>query len=47
MFPLRIWVIDNSGSMITGDGHKLVANALGRGRQGLEVRVVQCARFVA
>ena len=38
-FPLRIWVIDNSGSMATGDGHKLVRGSAGR--EGL----VPCSRW--
>ena len=38
-FPLRIWVIDNSGSMATGDGHKLVTGPAGR--EGLE----PCSRW--
>ena len=31
-FPLRIFVIDNSGSMNTFDGHRLVADAAGRAK---------------
>jgi len=39
IFPLRIWVIDNSGSMATGDGHKLLQGY--GGRQGM----VPCSRW--
>lgn len=39
-FPLRIWVVDNSGSMMTGDGHRLVET----GNKG-DVRIVNCSRW--
>jgi hypothetical protein len=39
VFPLRIWVIDNSGSMGTGDGHRFVTGPAGR--EGLE----PCSRW--
>lgn len=39
-FPLRIWVIDNSGSMIKTDGHRLVET-----RKRTDVRVVGCTRW--
>lgn len=39
-FPLRIWIVDNSGSMITGDGHRLVPT----GYSG-DVRFVSCSRW--
>lgn len=39
-FPLRIWVVDNSGSMNTGDGHRLVDSA-----NQSHVRFVSCSRW--
>jgi Mg-chelatase subunit ChlD len=39
-FPLRIWVVDNSGSMATGDGHRLVETPDRR-----DVRYVGCSRW--
>ena len=38
-FPLRIFIIDNSGSMQIPDGHRLVAGMLGR------ERLVPCSRW--
>ena len=38
-FPLRIVVMDNSGSMQSGDGSRLVTDGLGRGRK------VRCTRW--
>jgi len=37
-FPLRIWIVDNSGSMMKGDGHRLVG-------QRNNVRYVSCTRW--
>ena len=39
-FPLRIWVLDNSGSMQHTDGHRFVETS----RKG-EVKVVECSRW--
>lgn len=39
-FPLRIWVVDNSGSMNTGDGHRIVES-----RKANVVKFVQCSRW--
>lgn len=39
-FPLRIWVVDNSGSMQHTDGHRFVETS----RKG-EVKVVGCSRW--
>ena len=39
-FPLRIWVVDNSGSMNTSDGHRMVES---KSRQ--EVKIVPCTRW--
>lgn len=39
-FPLRIWVVDNSGSMMMQDGHRLVNTA-----QSNIVRMVNCTRW--
>lgn len=39
-FPLRIWVVDNSGSMQHTDGHRFVETS----RKG-EVKVVECSRW--
>jgi len=39
-FPLRIWIVDNSGSMMTGDGHRLVHTG-----QRNDVRFVSCTRW--
>lgn len=38
-FPLRIWIVDNSGSMMTGDGNRTVTGP--GGREG----VVSCSRW--
>jgi len=39
-FPLRIWVVDNSGSMAATDGHRVVPS-----RQNNEVKIVACTRW--
>jgi len=39
-FPLRIWIVDNSGSMVTGDGHRLVETG-----KNNDVRFVSCSRW--
>mmetsp|Transcript_27066 Transcript_27066/g.51275 ORF Transcript_27066/g.51275 Transcript_27066/m.51275 type:complete len:395 (-) Transcript_27066:84-1268(-) len=38
-FPLRIWVIDNSGSMAAGDGNRIVTNSSG------QTKVIPCTRW--
>jgi Mg-chelatase subunit ChlD len=39
-FPLRIWVVDNSGSMRMSDGHKIVETSKSK-----DVKLVQCTRW--
>jgi hypothetical protein len=39
-FPLRIWVVDNSGSMVTSDGHRLVES-----NENKHVKMVSCTRW--
>lgn len=39
-FPLRIWVIDNSGSMQTNDGQKIVPTSTKN-----DIRLVKCTRW--
>jgi len=40
LYPLRIWVVDNSGSMITGDGKRLVETS-----KRSKVKLVPCSRW--
>eukprot|EP00934_Nitzschia_sp_Nitz4_P001002 Nitzschia sp. Nitz4//scaffold33_size148984//77866//81653//NITZ4_002931-RA/size148984-snap-gene-0.26-mRNA-1//-1//CDS//3329548436//1002//frame0 len=40
VFPLRIWVVDNSGSMNTADGHRIVHHT-----SRSHVRLVDCTRW--
>jgi len=40
IFPLRIWVVDNSGSMVKGDGHRFVET-----KKSDAVKVVACTRW--
>jgi hypothetical protein len=40
-FPLRIWVVDNSGSMSMGDGHRIVETT----DKTKQVKLVQCSRW--
>jgi len=39
-FPLRIWVVDNSGSMQKTDGHRFVET-----KRTQDVKVVDCSRW--
>jgi Mg-chelatase subunit ChlD len=39
-FPLRIWVVDNSGSMSINDGHRIVESANRK-----DVKYVNCSRW--
>lgn len=39
-FPLRIWVVDNSGSMQTNDGHKMVSTSTKN-----NIKLVNCTRW--
>jgi hypothetical protein len=39
-FPLRIWVVDNSGSMSTGDGNRLIET-----KSTQHVKLVSCSRW--
>mmetsp|Transcript_23082 Transcript_23082/g.48360 ORF Transcript_23082/g.48360 Transcript_23082/m.48360 type:complete len:410 (-) Transcript_23082:94-1323(-) len=39
-FPLRIWVVDNSGSMTTVDGHRIIQTS-----NSNNVRFVNCSRW--
>lgn len=39
-FPLRIWVVDNSGSMQMTDGHRIVPTT-----KRNDVRIVECTRW--
>lgn len=39
-FPLRIWVVDNSGSMQMPDGHRIVPTA-----KKNDVKIVSCSRW--
>lgn len=39
-FPLRIWIIDNSGSMQKDDGHRIVET-----RRKNDVKIVPCTRW--
>jgi len=40
LFPLRVWVVDNSGSMTAGDGHRIVET-----KKKKDVKLVQCTRW--
>lgn len=40
VFPLRIWVVDNSGSMSTNDGHRIVQD-----KHKNAVKFVDCTRW--
>lgn len=39
-FPLRIWVVDNSGSMQMTDGHRIIPTS-----KRNDVRIVECTRW--
>jgi Mg-chelatase subunit ChlD len=39
-FPLRLWVVDNSGSMQTADGHRFVET-----KRTQDVKIVKCSRW--
>lgn len=40
-FPLRIWVVDNSGSMNTRDGHRIVADK----NNNRKIKLADCTRW--
>jgi len=39
VFPIRLWVVDNSYSMTTTDGHRIVQDSVGG------VRTYPCSRY--
>ena len=39
-FPLRIWIVDNSGSMSTGDGNRIIPT-----KSNTDVKLVKCSRW--
>jgi hypothetical protein len=39
-FPLRIWVLDNSGSMSMGDGHRIIET-----KKSNNIRLIKCSRW--
>jgi hypothetical protein len=41
-FPLRIWVVDNSGSMVENDGHRIIQS--GNSEQEV-VKMAACTRW--
>ena len=40
VFPLRVWIVDNSGSMSLNDGHRFVSTS-----SSSNIKVVQCTRW--
>jgi len=44
-FPLRIWIVDNSGSMNKLDGHRIIVENERRNKNKKRLRFVDCTRW--
>lgn len=44
-FPLRFWIVDNSGSMAMTDGHRLISSKNSSAAASQKVKIVPCTRW--